>query len=72
MFSHHIWISPFHIMAMHYVIIQVCIPLVVILFILFKIFLATNLLIVFYSILFISFLAHGIRPKLPNGSLKDI
>jgi hypothetical protein len=44
----------------------------VILFILFKIFLATNLLIVFYSILFISFLAHGIRPKLPNGSLKDI
>jgi hypothetical protein len=70
--SQYIWISPFHTMAMHYIIIHACIPLVIVLLILFKIFFATNLLIAFRNILFISLFIHGIRPKLPNEPFHTI
>ncbi len=46
--------------------------LVIILLISFKIFLAINLFIAFYNILFTSFLTHGIKPRLPNGPFHTI
>ncbi len=54
MSSHYISICPSHTMAIHYVIIPMCIPLVIVLFILFKIFFTTNLFITFRNIFFTS------------------